>query len=193
MDKNLAKVEFTPEILLEIDKADRSKWDSETYISMGIEISQIKGFSQWLLGKLAFEYSEDKRYGAVTEYAKQIRQNPRSVEAYKLVYEKFHSIDPSFVPTGYVPWGVMQMAAGTDDPIQTLNELHDGSATKIEEAYRHIKTKISGKNVPPKPRLKLKFDEISGHWKIIIEPEDIAKIDWSDVQQQLLDYFKTII
>jgi hypothetical protein len=188
----LTTIELNVDVLKQIEQADRSKWDSETYISMGMEISQIKGLSQWFLGKLASEYCEVKKYGMVTEYARSIRQDPSSLRVYKSVYERFQKADANFVPDGFVPWGVLLTAAGSKNPVEMVNQLHDASANTIEEAYRAVKVEQTGKELPPKPKLKLQFDEMSGKWKIVLEPNDIPKIDWTDIKKQLTDYFESL-
>lgn len=175
------------DIFQQIEEADRTKWDYETYISFAQEVAKIKGQSNWTIGKLASEYS--KKWGDVAKFARESRLEPNSVGVYKMVYEKYQQADPTFKPDGFLPWGVLQMASTTPDPIETLNDLHDASANKINEAFAIIKSKQTGKTVPQKPRVKLQFNEEKNIWKIVVEQEDIPKIDWTDIKKQLMEYF----
>jgi len=178
-------------IFKQIEDADRTKWDYETYISFAQEVAKIKGYSNWIIGKLASEYS--KKWGDVTKFARDARLEPSSVGVYKMVYEKYQQADPTFKPDGFVPWGVLQMASTTENPIETLNELHDASANKINQAFAIIKSRQTGKIVPQKPRVKLQFNEEDNIWKIVIEQEDITKIDWTDIKKQLMEYFAKVL
>lgn len=185
-----SKIELNFNVIKQIEEADRKNWDSETYITMAMDVSQIKGYSQWILGKLAHEYCEDKRYGVVTEFAKQARQDPSSMRVYKSVYERFIQADPNFAPDGYMPWGVLLRASESKNPIEIINKLQDSSANTIEEAHRLVKIEQTGKEFPPKPKLKLVFDEESNMWKIILNSDDIPRINWKDVKEQLINYFE---
>lgn len=183
-------IEVNPNRVLAYDEADREEWTSEMYAAAGEEIARLKIYSQWILGKFADEVTE--KWGDCADFARDIKLPPSSVREYRRVYRSFvmdsarKGID--FKPDGAVPWGVMQMAAGTQSPIETLEGLASKGAVTISEAYREIKESETGKPVPKKPQLKLSWDEETGKWKLVLAQEDLPKIDWTEVKEQLMAY-----
>ena len=183
-------VEVNLGMLQIIDEADRSEWDEDMYISAGEETGKIKYYSQWTLGKLAYEFAN--KWGDVKRYSRDIHVDTASIYAYRRVYKKIYEKDPTYVPDGYIPWGVLQIAAETDEPIQMIEELSANNKVSVEEAYRYKKEKETGKTVAKKPIIQLKWNEESGLWKIEMNENDFDKIDWSDVGEKLAGYFKRL-
>ena len=181
-----ALIEARPEMLSTIANSDRTEWTYDMYVSAGEEAVQIRGYGSWILGMLASEV-EPKR-GELKEFAKDIHASYAMVRVYKHVYEKIVGADPDFVPDGFFPFEVLKMAASTEDPIKTLEELKDKGIATIPGAYREIKTSTTGIEVPKKPSVVLKWDEEKKKWKLKMNPDDLPKIDWSDVSEQLIDY-----
>ena len=73
--------------LVRIDKTDRSGWNETDYITAGEEIAGIKFLSQWMLGKLAYEYVQ--KWGDCSHYARQIHIDENSLFAYRRVYKNW--------------------------------------------------------------------------------------------------------
>ncbi len=189
MDTEKSLVEARPGFLLDLDKVDRSEWDLQMYEAALEEAGQVKFYSQWLIGKFAFEAGNKFGYGHDEELAKVARVEVGTLRMYRSVYKKFYETDSGFVPDGYMPWLVIQMAAGTENPIETLEKLQDEDATTVSKASRALKTMKTGKEVPKKPKISLVFDEASFKWRLKLKEEDIPNIDWSDVKDSLSAYF----
>lgn len=183
-------VEINPQMLRIIDEADRSEWDEQMYVSAGEEAGKLKFYSQWVIGKLAYEYAD--RWGDIKRYARDIRVDEASLYAYRRVYKRIHEKDPSYVPDGYIPWAVLQIAAETDEPIKMIEELSSEGKLSVKEAYRYKKEKETGRTVISKPRIALSWNEENGLWKIQMSEGDFDKIDWGDIGEKLVAYLKRL-
>lgn len=204
MDKALKQqepVSIQPEMLKIVDNTDLTTLDYDALVELGRTTSEVKVYAQWILGKLASmvmtkNEGEPRAYGDLGKYAKDIGQIYEVLQQYLFTYRKFTAEDPKFTPETYmgsVPWGVLQLVAmKSDKPVTLLNELLDKGVHSIDHAYREIKTKQTGKEVPMKPRVVFKFDDGSGKWKIKLRPEDLDLIDWSDVREQLIKYLESL-
>lgn len=156
--KEIAEYELpTMEHLKLIDSQDLSKASYEELVQMGIDAIEAKGYTQWVLGKLADRIAHppseklavegeetattiQPKRTALKDYANSIGAAYASLTQYAYVYRKYTDIDPAFHPLSYkygaVPWGVIALVASkSDNPIQLLAELHDAGQTKsIEQA-----------------------------------------------------------
>jgi len=193
-DKNFKAINVQPEMLTFTDKADLKVMKYDELVEMGRGVTEIKIYSQWLLGKLGDAVAT--KYGNLVTFAKDINQIYNVLNQYVYVYRKFTKEDKTFTPDKYygaVPWGVLQLvAAKTDKPVELLNELIDGGVNSFSHAYRKIKEKETGQTIPAKPRVSLQFDNEVMKWKIKLRPEDLDLIDWSNVREQLLDYLRSL-
>ena len=115
-----------------------------------------------------------------------------SLYAYRRVYKRIYEKDPGYVPDGYIPWGVLQIAAETEEPIRMIEELSANDKLSIREAYRYKREKETGKTIPSKPNVSLKWSDESGLWKIEMSEADFDRIDWGDIGEKLADYLKRI-
>ncbi len=185
-----SKIEVAPHVLTAIDEADRTTWNEVDYIMAGQQVSAVKFHSQLILGILVYEYSQ--MWGDCTRYARQAHIDANSLLAYRRVYKKIHEQDPDYVPDGYIPWGVLQIAADTKDPIGMIEDLSVNDKVSIAEAHRYRKERETGKTVPTKPKVSLKWSEEAGLWQIDISEEDFEKIDWALVGKQLGEYLKKL-
>jgi len=192
-DKYDSLIESKPdygEILLQADQSDRSEWNWEDYVTFGQMASEVKSYSQWLIGKLASEVFN--KWGKDEKYASEIHISVGSLQQYRRVYIQLSK--QGYVPNGFFPWGVLQIAANYNpgESAKTLEELEDNGIATIEGAYRYIKEKKTGIVVPRKPSLRLIWNQDVNKWKVVLKPEDIPEIDWSDVKKQLLDYLSNL-
>jgi len=191
-DKDLVSVQ--PEMLSIVDSTDLDSLDYDGLVELGLGINEIKGYSKWLLGKLGARASV--KYGDLKRYANDIHEVYESLHRYVGAYKKYTSEDPNFNPEDYhnrVPWGmILLVAENSDTPVTLLNELTDKGVNSVEGAYREIKTKETGVEVPHKPRINLYWDSYINKWKIDIKQTELPLIDWSDVKDQLLHYLESI-
>ena len=176
-----------------MEATDRSDWSLEMYVSAGQEATQLKFYSQWMIAKLANEVSG--KWGDVSKWAREISIPATSVLAYLQVYRRIlddakKKGKENYVPDGYVPWGVLQIAtrASVESPIDMIEELSKKGATSIKEAYREVKSKETGKQVAPKPRAKFTYNEEKDQWTLFIDPDTYNNIDWDKVRKPILDY-----
>jgi hypothetical protein len=189
-------VEVHVSVVQDIDKYDLLDTDYEVLIQMGIEVSETKIYTQWILGKLGDAVS--KKYGDLKDYASKIRQNHKTLEAYVYIYRKFINEDPEFTPEKYIgsiPWGVMHLAASkSDKPQELLATLSDkGMDGSIEASVRGIEEiNNPGQVVPPKPKIGLKWSSDAEKYQIKLNPDDLVLIDWSNIKEQLLEYLNTL-
>lgn len=178
-------IEVNPSLLEHIDNADRAGWDYETYVTVAMDVIHIKQYSQWTLGKLAYEVN--LKWGEGADFARKIGVDPTSLRVYKHTYARFHEIDNEYTPPLHMPWGVLQQAAQTENPVETLQHLEDTNNTTIKSAYREIKVQETGVVPPPRPRVKLKFDPDKELWCMTIPPEDIKNIDWQNLRARIVE------
>jgi hypothetical protein len=190
MTNKTSLAEIGPPVLRRINEADRSRWEEVDYITAGEEASGIKFFSQWTMGKLAYEYVE--KWGDCSKYARKIHVDANSLIAYRRVYKKIFEQNSSYTPDGYIPWGVIQIATYTNDPIGMIEELSVNDKVSIAEAHRYRLEKETGKTVPKKPKISLKWSEITALWQINISEKDFGKIDWALIGKQLSDYLRKL-
>lgn len=201
MDNNQEKqhspVIIQPSVITQVDRVDLQDIEYDTLVQMGIEVSEVKVYSQWVLGKLGDAVST--KYGDLTKYSNEIRQKPSVIAQYVKVYRKFTQEDPTFTPEKYagsIPWGVLQLAASkSDNPQGLLDELADkGMEGSIEGAVRgiHEINDPDGTKVPLKPKIKLHWDMEVKKYKIVLDPEDLDIIDWTDVKSQLMEYLESL-
>lgn len=184
--KETRMIEVSTDILTVVERAEKEDWTFEQFVAAGQELRLLKDCSQWYLGKLATEVVD--RFRDDEEFAKQVGISVSSLRTYRYVFTKFRKSNPDFRPDGYISWGAIQIAATTENPVETLNKLQDQDKTTMEAAYRLVKEDKTGNKVPPKPKLSVVWDDEAGAWKIRIRPEDISRIDWSDVAGQLSEY-----
>lgn len=193
--KNFEPVKIVSGIVNDVDKFDLEKVEYDTLVQMGIEVSEVKTYSQWVLGKLGDAVA--KKYGDLIKYSKEIRQKYEVLNQYMYVYRKFAKEDPTFTPQKYfgsVPWGVLQLAAyKSDSPQKLVGELQDeGAESSIESAHRAIQIKKGGKDIPHKPRFHFTWDAMVERYRLTFKKEDLELIDWTDVKQQLMDYLEAL-
>ena len=185
-------VEVHLETIMSIDKIDRTEWTIDNYIAAGEEASKLKFYSQWILGKLAYEYT-GRVFGDVAKYAREIHIDQASLYAYKRVYTKIFEKDPNYVPDGFVPWGVLQIAAETEEPIKLIEELSADGKVSVEEAYRRKKEQEGAEPRPRRPRVRFVWDTEQKLWVMDMDIQDFENIDFKVVGKKgLVDYLRKV-
>lgn len=197
-NKDFDPVIIQPSVITQVDKFDLENTEYETLVQMGIEVSEVKVYSQWVLGKLANAVSN--KYGDLKKYCTEIRQNYKVIEQYLNVYRKFIKEDPEFTPgkyAGSIPWGVLQLAATkSDNPQKLIDGLQDiGMEGSIEGAVRgiHEINDPDGEKVPAKPKVSLLWDIEVKKYKMKLNSEDFDLIDWTDIKEQLSAYLESLV
>ncbi len=180
-----ALIEINPSILRHIDQADRTDWSYDQYIDMGIEAVQAKSYSQWIIGMLATEVAH--RWNNDQQFGDAIGVNRDSLRVYRHIYKRFTEQDKTFVPPMNMPWGVLSMAAKTENPVETVQRLEDNNNMTMESAYRDIKTEETGVSPPRKPRVRLKWNDETHLYDLDIADEDLENIDWRGLRTKLVD------
>lgn len=195
MTDNKQLIEMHPELLSNYDLADRTEWTLEMYETACEDVGQNKFYSQWLIGKFAFEVQE--KFGKGNKHiesldislAKSAKIEVNSLRTYRFTYRRFREANPNFTPDGYLPFAVLQLAATTDNPVETAEILQDENIATVAGASRKIKLmKDPNAELPTKrPVIKLSWDSATKLWVLTIADEDIPKIDWKNVQTQLVN------
>ena len=197
--KSKKLVSVQPEMLKIVDQTDLQSLDYNALVELGKGVSEVKVYSQWLLGKLGDAVVDKNKqqgstYGNLIKYAKDVGQIYGVLQQYVNTYRKYTREDPDFSPDKYfgsVPWGMLQMIAmKSDKPVSLLNELVDKGVHSFDHAYREIKTKQTGQIVPKKPKVGFVFSDDSKKWRIKLEPKDFDLIDWANVKEQLIIYLQ---
>jgi len=191
-DNELVSVQT--DILSYVDKVDLNELGYEDLVEMGRGVNEVKGYSKWLLGKLGDKVAE--KYGDLARFARDIKELSGSLEQYVFAYRKYTSEDPDFTPDKYygqVPWGMILLVAGkTDKPVTMLNELVENGVVSTEHAYREIKTKETGVNIPAKPKIRLVWNMETEKWKLKVKSEEARLIDWSEVKEWIIGVAESV-
>lgn len=188
-------VSVRPNVLLDIDKGDLSGWDYDALVEMGRSVVEVKGYSQWILGKLAVEVL--RRHNELDDYAKQIGMARGTLWNYASVYRRFTEKNPNFNPDVYygsVPWGVLHLLAHSkvENVGEFLDRMVDEGKTSKEQVYRELKSQESDEEVPRKPRVSFKWDGEKKKWMIKFNMDDWSNIGWDLVGEDLINKFKEL-
>jgi len=181
----LKTIEIDPEILTNIDSADRTEWNYELYVSVALEVGQVRGYSCWLLGKLASEV--EGKWGSIKQFAIDSKVDPSSLRVYKHTYEKFIKQDKNFSPSEKTLFGLLQEAARTRDPIGTLKEFEKEEITTQPAARRFIGQK-KGSEYHKKPNIKLSWNDELKQWNLEIADEDLPLINWGGIREKIVNF-----
>lgn len=203
--------------LKEIDAMDLSKMSYDECVQLGMDVTELRGYSGWIIGKLADRIANpplDKLseegtetdgeikvdLGALKRFATSIGVAYQTVRIYASTYRKYIQEDPNFHPLNYhgsVNWTIMNLiGAKVENPVQVLNELHDkGQTTSVEQAavaLKELQTPKEGdvSNIPEKPKITLEFNPNNNLYKLVIAIEDFKKIDFMAVKSDLIEYLE---
>lgn len=192
--KDSELVSVQPEILSFVDKTDLGSLGYDELVDLGRGVNEVKTYSSWLLGKLGDAVM--KKYGDLKKYASDISQNLQVIYNYVSAYRKYTEEDPNFSPDRYfgqVPWGMLYLVSQQDKPVTLLNELVDKGVKSMEGAYREIKQKEGGKEVPRKPKIMFMWNLEIGKWDINLDQKDLDLINWKGVKEMLVNYLNSLV
>ncbi len=202
-EKALEAVPVEIQNLNYIDKIDLSTVDYEQLVEMGRSAGEAKIYSQWLLGKLSKAVMDNpKKYGELTQYAKETRVEYNSLKNYLYIYRRFTDQNPNFNPMAYygsVPWGVFALVAAKagstkQSPEALLNDIVEkNKASDTKVSYSEVKEKENTlKGIPDMPKIKLRWNEKKKKYDIKLLETDFALIDWSMAGEEFFSYLKEI-
>jgi len=185
-------------VLQSIEGRDLETESYDTLVQMGIGASEVKTYTQWILGKLG--HAVMRKYGDLKKYAAEIRLDYGALRQYMYTYRKFTQEDSEFHPEKYygsVPWGVLALAATkTDKPQELLGKLQiESKEVSLAAAYREIKRLESPNNQQPprKPVVKLQWDKNSNLYRLVMDRRDFPAIDWSAVKADLTEWLAGLV
>lgn len=220
--KAIQSYDLTPsDRLKEIDSMDLGKLSFDECVQLGMDVTELRGYSGWIIGKLADRIANPPMeklseegvetdgeikvdLGALKRFASSIGVAYATVRTYASTYRKYISADPNFHPLNYhgsVNWTIMNLiGAKVENPVEVLNELHDkGKTGSVEQAAVALKElqeqKNSGTNsdIPAKPKIVLEYEPEKKLFKLVIEPEDFPKIDFMAVKSDLMEYLEALV
>ncbi len=179
-DKKFELVEIHPDLLNSIDRQSLDEADWNLLVAMGESASEIKTYTQWILGKLGDAVSQ--KYGDLVKYANEIGVNYDSLRQYVYTYRKFISEDSTFHPHKYfgaASWSILALAATKSiNPGALVNELQDKGIYTLKHAYRAINAGETEYGIPKKPVIDFEYDPQTKKYKFIMDVKDIPLIHW---------------
>lgn len=111
--------DFKKQVVSRIDNPD---WSWEEACEMGLAARNMRDLSNWVIGTVAVGIG--KRWGEdrLGDFAKILAFRKETVEQYKWVVKAF---GVEYEPTEGYPWSYYRLAAGTENPQETINEIID--------------------------------------------------------------------
>lgn len=218
--KAIQGYDLTPsERLKEIDSMDLGKLSFDECVQLGMDVTELRGYSGWIIGKLADRIANpplDKLSaegeetdgeirvdsGALKRFANSIGVAYTTVRQYASTYRKYIAADPNFHPLNYhgsVNWTIMNLIGSkVENPVEVLNELHDkGQTSSVEQAavaLKELQTPKEGdvSNIPAKPKIGLEYNPSNNLYKLVIDIKDFEKIDFMAIKSDLIEYLEAL-
>ncbi len=203
--------------LKEIDSMDLNKLSFDEIVQLGLDTVELREYSGWVIGKMgdriahppAEKLSEEgeetdgeirPNRGALKKFAAAIRMPYATITQYASSYRKYVEEDPNFHPLNYhgsISWAIMRLVGSkVENPIATLNELHDkgqtGSVEQAAVALKELQTTGDVSDVPTKPKITLEYEPDRKLFKLVIAPEDFIKIDFMAIKSDLVEYLEAL-
>ena len=108
----------------------------EEACEMGLAARRMRNLSNWIIGQLAkgieSKWGEDK----LGEFANLLGFKKATVFQYRWVVDKFPD---GFLPDTDISWTIYRLAANTENPQQTVNEIIDKHIFNVREAEQYVK------------------------------------------------------
>ena len=190
-NKDIEILDPNPDLIKQIDQQDRSEWTLDHYL-MAIEDSgKLKFYSQWLIGKFAYEAQNKFPDILDVALAEKAKVEVGTLRNYRSIYKSFFECDPGYIPSGYAPWTAVRAAASTEDPVETLEYLEDNDGDSMKKVHRLIKEKENPNlpKLPTKPQINLTANPEIGKYDFWMKEDDFGAVNWvTDSGKQLLGY-----
>lgn len=187
-DNKLLPISTPPEIITVVESQDLQAADWNTLVQVGQDMSEIKTYSQWVLGKVADIVS--LKYGGLKKYANEININYDSLCQYLYTYRKITKEDPLFDPRKYfgaVSWGILALAATkSTKPLALVDELQQKGVYTLKHAYKVINAGETKNGTPRKPKIDFKYNRRRKKYEMIVDENDKDFINWEDFIEQIL-------
>ncbi len=111
--------DFKQQVVSQIENPD---WSWEEACEMGLAARNMRDLSNWVIGVVAVgigkRWGEDK----LGDFAKILAFKKQTIEQYKWVVQAFGI---EYEPTEGYPWSYYRLAAGTENPKETINAIID--------------------------------------------------------------------
>ena len=111
--------DFKKQVVARIDSPD---WTWEEAMEMGLAARNMRDISNWIIGMVA--HGIERRWGKdrVGDFANTLGFKKKTIEQYRWVVERF---GVNYEPGEGYPWSYYRLAAGTENPEETINKIID--------------------------------------------------------------------
>ena len=162
MDVSLATVGVSEEKMLTQISSFENYQD---FISAGLTARSYKDKSQWLLGALALGVESKFGESSLKKYAKEIGVSVSSLNIYRWVVSKYTKDKPDFVPSGSLPFSILQEAASLEEPARE-EILRQAEENGMSVEMVRVKTQqAKGKVI--RPRFTVSLCKLHNKWYFV--------------------------
>lgn len=118
-----------------MERVHAPDWSWEEACEMGIMARNLRDLSNWVLGLLTWRIEIKWGEDSVGELAKLLGFQPTTLRQYRWVVKTFGK---DYEPNKGLPWSYYRLAAATENPKKTINNIIDQSFN-YKQAERYIK------------------------------------------------------
>ena len=108
----------------------------EEACEMGLAARRMRNLSNWVIGQIAkgieAKWGEDR----LGEFASLLGFKKTTILQYRWVIDRFPT---GFLPDNDISWTIYRLAAGTENPQQTVNEIIDKHLFHLKQAEQYVK------------------------------------------------------
>ena len=117
---------FQKEVLAKINDPG---WTWEEACEMGLAARNLRDLTNWIIGTVAAGIELKWGESQLSEFAKILGFDRKTIEQYRWVVQKFGS---GYQPAENLPWSYYRLAAGTQKPQETVAHFIDNNYTYRE-------------------------------------------------------------
>lgn len=110
-------------------KINNPDWTWEEACEMGLAARNLRDVTNWIIGAVALGIELKWGESQLGEFAKVLGFDKKTIEQYRWVVKKFGS---DYQPAENLPWSYFRLAAGTENPQQTMESFIDNNYTYTE-------------------------------------------------------------
>ena len=133
-----------------IQRVDSPDWGWEEACEMGLAARNMRDLSNWILGFLAWKIEVKWGENSLGEFAKLLGFKPATLRQYRWIVKTFGS---DYQPAENLPWSYYRLAAGTENPKETINNI-------VDQNYNYKQAERFVKGVPQPHECQHDFEEI---------------------------------
>jgi len=123
---------FQEEVLTKISAPD---WTWEEACEMGLAARNLRDLTNWMIGAIAVGIENKWGEDQLGEFAKVLGFDKKTIWQYRWVVKRFGS---DYQPAENLPWSYYRLAAGTENPQETMVHFIDNNLT-YREADQFVK------------------------------------------------------